>query len=300
VATARGTELRPRLGRLLDGLYGVWSPHEDPASAVFLIDEINRGNAARIFGELITFLDADYRAGRPLTVPVPLPGLNADPGDPAWTEPVDRPSGDEVRLPRPWAFPFDAYFVATMNSVDRAAIPIDSALARRFERIELRPDLGLLAEWLGTDLATVEQAAESVRGPTASADAWLALTAEQSAVLLLDRINHRISSTLGEDFELGHALLRPVATAPPAERWRALALAWDDVIYPQIQERYVARPDQLVALLKLDEPPSGEPYAFRPRTLLGGVDQVADRVAPVRLSAVAHAELVATLRWLAV
>jgi 5-methylcytosine-specific restriction enzyme B len=292
-----GTELRPRLGRLLDRLHDVWDSQHPARAAAFFIDEVNRGNAARIFGELITFLDVDYRDGGQLALPVPLPGLDIDPGSsPTVTEELDRPSGGTTRLPVPWLFPRHAYFLATMNSVDRAAIPIDSALARRFERVELRPDLDLLAEWVGVAADELRQAAETVRGESAAEDAWTSLTAEQCAVLLLDRLNHIIADDFGEDFELGHALLRPMIGAP--DGWSELARLWDEVLWPQVQERYVGRPDQMQALLKVGTALPGVRYAFRPRAPIGSSEASMYRAAEVRLSALPRDELIATLQYL--
>jgi 5-methylcytosine-specific restriction protein B len=286
------------MGRLLERLYEVDSPKHPARSAVFLIDEINRGNAARIFGELMTFLDADYRAGGAMTLPVPLPSLDLDPRNPARTEPIDRTAGAAVRLPAPWEMPEALYVVGTMNSVDRAAIPLDSALARRFERIELRPDLELLAGWLGLSSEELEQAAASVRGPEAAEGAWQGLEPEACAVLLLDRLNHRIAEDLGEDFELGHALLRPLVDS--ADRWATLAQLWDEAIWPQLAERYVARPDRLRAALKVDSAPADLDYAFKPRTALGTDEGASmDRVAPVRLAELPAEEARSALRFLA-
>jgi MoxR-like ATPase len=301
-AAGGGLNLVPRLGRLLDGAYHVSDVESETASAVFFIDEVNRGNTARIFGEFITFLDADYRATRggadnALKLPVPLAALAVDPRT-GRTERVERPSGGTVTLPVPWYFPEHLYVVATMNSVDRAAVPLDSALARRFERIELRPDPGALAAALGLDwdeLLTVAAAARA-----SESGAYRELTAGQATVLLLDRLNHALANDLGDEFELGHGLLWPVADAEPADRWAALARTWDDVVLPQLEDRYAGRPDQMTALLKLggDTPPD---YAFTVRAPLGApaADEGSARTA-VRLAAIDPARARRTLQWLAV
>jgi 5-methylcytosine-specific restriction endonuclease McrBC GTP-binding regulatory subunit McrB len=56
-----GFELKPRVGKLLDLAIKVRDTGESAQSAVLFIDEVNRGNASRIFGEFITFMDFDYR-----------------------------------------------------------------------------------------------------------------------------------------------------------------------------------------------------------------------------------------------
>ncbi|OWK34787.1 5-methylcytosine-specific restriction enzyme B [Fimbriiglobus ruber] len=85
---------------------------------VLVIDEINRGNLPRVFGELLFLLE--YR-------------------------------DQEILLPyskRPFRLPNNLYFVATMNPADRSAAGLDVALRRRFSFVEMAPDAALLARWL--------------------------------------------------------------------------------------------------------------------------------------------------------
>jgi hypothetical protein len=85
---------------------------------VFLIDEVNRGNLAQIFGELLYLLE--YR-------------------------------DEEVVLTyskRPFSIPKNVYIVATMNSADRSIAMVDYALRRRFDFIELPADETVLREYL--------------------------------------------------------------------------------------------------------------------------------------------------------
>ncbi len=127
---------------------------------MIFIDEINRGNAARIFGEFMTFLDFDYRDGGTVPLPVPLRQLTYEDGQ---SEKLLRPGGKATTIPEGFTFPKHVYIVATMNSVDRAAVPIDSALARRFDRIEMRPNLDVLVEHWGMDKTAI---------PTPTEDNW--------------------------------------------------------------------------------------------------------------------------------
>ncbi|MBN9517350.1 AAA family ATPase [bacterium] len=85
---------------------------------VLLIDEINRGNLPRVFGELLYLLE--YR-------------------DQAVTLPYSK---REFRLPP------NLYVVATMNAADRSAAALDQALRRRFSFVQMPPDAALLATWL--------------------------------------------------------------------------------------------------------------------------------------------------------
>lgn len=261
-----GVTLKPKAGVLLDA---AMSLHEGRCkTAILFVDEVNRGNVSRIFGEFITFMDDDYRAesdgSHARALPVPFGSVRYQ-GDK--TEPIERLHSKELSLPLPWYFPRNLYILASMNSVDRAVAPLDTALARRFARIEVPPDMEALARQLGiSDVAPFfhvrrdgsAEEEEASEGDEEQADgntqaAAIPRDAVTVSYLLLYRLNYILAETLGVDFEIGHTYLFAVGTAvTEEERWLALSRAWDQAIYPQLRERYNNRPEVLANILRAD------------------------------------------------
>lgn len=296
VITPNGTCLEPWCGVFLDAALELMDPTSEFRSVVIFIDEINRGNAARIFGEFMTFLDFDYRQDGSVPLPLPLRQLVYENGQ---SEEIRRPGGKTANIPEGFTFPKHVYIVSTMNSVDRAAVPIDSALARRFDRIEMRPNLAVIAKHWGLD-------EHAIKAP--NEENWEALTPFEVGYFLLDRLNIAIASDLGPEFELGHGLLTPVrateidgsGTEVSVEEkvaWRSLAKAWDDVLFPQLEDRYSGRPEQLMELLRVDTPPPTGNFAWLLRSTKGGA-RTARTLAPVRVSDLDIDVIKRSFRWL--
>lgn len=91
-----------------------------PGYVVFIVDEMNRGDPARVFGELLTYIEHAYR------------------GD----EFLKAYSGDKATVPK------NLIIFGTMNQHDRSITQFDLALTRRFDHIDLMPDAEMVAEFL--------------------------------------------------------------------------------------------------------------------------------------------------------
>ncbi|TYL50425.1 McrB family protein [Agromyces mariniharenae] len=142
---------------------------------LILIDELNRANVPKVFGDLLLTVEASKRA--------------------QWngTEWVD---GTPVTLPYSglsFEMPSNVYLLGTMNSSDRSIAPLDAALRRRFAFVSVEPLsgdqlLGALASEYDVDEAT----AEMIWKPSVGA---------------LDTINDVLTKCLGPDSRLGHSYL---------------------------------------------------------------------------------------------
>ena len=106
---------------------------------VFIIDEINRGNIPRIFGELMLLLE--YRE-------------------------------KNVRLPysgKEFSIPSNVYLIGTMNTADRSIALVDFALRRRFHFFQFKADPGLFGRWLAQNPTLVDYLGEIYAKLTAEA-----------------------------------------------------------------------------------------------------------------------------------
>jgi len=166
---------------LIDGPFmdAIEQAKKTDAPYVVVIEEINRGNPAQIFGEMLTLLEADKR------------------GPSEAMELTYKKSPEELVY-----IPDNLYVIGTMNLADRSLALVDLALRRRFAFFDLEPSLNLAWEnWLKTKGISTQFINEIKTRMT----------------LLNNQIAD--DSALGAQYKIGHSYVTPITNVKDEKEW---------------------------------------------------------------------------------
>jgi len=176
----------------------------------FIVDEINRAELSRVFGELMYCLE--YR-GVEGAIKTQYSNLNND-------ETCMWKQGDEYKF----FIPHNVYLIGTMNNIDRSVESFDFALRRRFVWEEVEPDVGILEHYLRYDLKDKSDKPLDIK--------WIVLA--NGLAHLNDKIVN--DELLGPDYRIGHAYLMNLKYPTTLTVGQVRKRIWDDRIKPLLQE----------------------------------------------------------------
>jgi MoxR-like ATPase len=165
---------------------------------VLVVDEINRGQVANVFGELITCLERDHRTDR---------------------------NDISVRLAHSktlFSVPPNVYLIGTMNTAERSIGRLDPAFRRRFRFLAFPPDYDLLCERAGISLERLLAVAHDTDE----------LSLYTLSILALKSINRKLRADVGRGKQIGHTYL--LSTSSTDE----LADVWRYELLPLLEEYY--------------------------------------------------------------
>jgi 5-methylcytosine-specific restriction protein B len=180
---------------------------------VFIIDEINRGNLSKIFGELMMLLEPDKR-GREFALPLAYSDSAID----------------------DFFVPENVYLIGTMNTADRSLSMVDYALRRRFRFITLEPEFqnpsfGRYLVECGTDEALIHKIIDRVT--------------KLNLLIAADDKN------LGRGYQIGHSYFCPRLGVKPDAEWYARVIEFE--VKPLLEEYWLDQKDrvesQIISLL---------------------------------------------------
>lgn len=170
---------------------------------ILIIDEINRGNISKIFGELITLIEPSKRLGADDELMVELP--------------YSQHKREEEK--EKFGVPSNLYIIGTMNTADRSIALMDTALRRRFEFVEMIPQ----PELLGT--IKIKYKDKDIDPKEIEID----------FTTMLKTINDRIEYLYDRDHTIGHAYFLPLKGGADISE---LASIFKNKILPLLQEYF--------------------------------------------------------------
>lgn len=225
----------------------VWSDHEDipqftpeetdkiqrvasQAPRYFVIDEINRGDISRIFGELISLIESDKRlfSKNPLICLLPYSKMK-------------------------FGIPPNLHIIGTMNTADRSISLMDIALRRRFGFIELLPDYEVLKQDLLNNESSLDTQVKDIR---------------ELSIQALQTVNINIQNLYDRDHQIGHSYLMKLSDVTTADETKeVLQNIWLYEIIPLLQEYFYDSPDKMGQVLnnRFVEK-QGKSFTIRPET----------------------------------
>ena len=179
---------------------------------VILIDEINRGDISRIFGELITLIEEDKRY-----VNDAKPGLSL-------TIPNFNDEGvDNKDLTYKFSVPDNVFIIGTMNDSDRSIALLDAALRRRFTFFNVPPNKDILMSWISEESGIRDMVAK-----------------------VFEEMNNRITEVKGEDSQIGHAFFKSLNGLTDADESKnELLRIFKYKILPLLKELFYGQDDTL-------------------------------------------------------
>lgn len=175
---------------------------------VVILDEINRGNIAKIFGEIITLLDRDKRYSV-------AERMEKELNDKPYSFPYSVSLPSENGKTQPFAIPDNVYIIGTMNTADRSLTRMDYALRRRFT------------------FRACYAHPERLEG-------WMIVNENSKVSLqkLLEAINKRIRALLGRDYRIGESVFLSLKEGNKQVELSEVKRAFQYHILPLLEEYF--------------------------------------------------------------
>jgi 5-methylcytosine-specific restriction enzyme B len=244
--------INPKAGVLLELAEYARKPDH---SSLLVIDELNRGNVSRIFGEFITLIEPDKRLDQngkvtSNTVKIRLPYVK-------YGETLNFNNENGIfSFTNPCTMPKNVYTLASMNSIDKSIFPLDSALRRRFYRYDIMPNLNLLAKVLKINLKEINNPdSDDLRDYTVK-------DVRNLSWKLMDYFNRKIVMFLGNDYTLGHSYFWPLSRKfnSVEDIVDELTQIFLEKVYPQLEELFRGRLDIIEHIFKIEKLSTFSPF----------------------------------------